>query len=166
MRLYSLPTTDNATFQKSVAIEANDLDTVDDAFYASTVFETFKGFQTNIPRFERYLLGSLRKRLVETPLMPERGNSRKAFYANKNKGVAWGLRLVDYRTNNPLLTVVVDKDGANYSYKSVIYNGATKEFEDSQSATQSLSDKNALLAFVQEKLTLDVAKFEVGTTAE
>jgi hypothetical protein len=162
MRLYSLPKTDNATFKKSVAIEENDLPTVDDSYYATTVFETFKGFETNIPRFERYILGSIRKSLVETPLMPERGNGRKAFYANKNKGVSWGFRLVDYRSNNPLLTVVVDKVGTQYSYSSVIYNPSTKQFEDSQSATNTASDKNALLNFVQEKLILDVAKFEVG----
>lgn len=159
MRLYNLPQTDNNIFNKSVDIEENKLQTVNDDFYSSTIYNSFDTFQKSVLRFENYIFGAIRKQLVETPLMPERGNRRKTFSASVNKGVSWGFRLVDYRNNNPLLTVVVDKDGTKYSYNSVLYNSKTKQYEDGILASKSASSTDKLLEFVVEKLQEDISKF-------
>jgi len=160
MRLYSLPQVDNTTFKKAIDIEEDKLTAVDETFYSSTIFNSQKDFERTVFRYEKYIIGKIRKDLVETPLLPERGNGRKTFLAKPNKGVSWGLRLNDYRNNRPLLTIVVDKAGSKYSYSSVLYNFQTNQFEDSITASKNIKDTSELLDFVVENLETDISKFK------
>ena len=151
--------TDNTTVLKAQKIIENDLDSVEEAFYADTVFASFKGFEQTIQNFESYIFGSIRKKLNNTVLLPSKGNERKILRPRKNKGIAWTMYFIDFRTKRPVLSVVIDKATTRYTYNSAIYDAQAKVYVDATSSSKTVTDKQGLLSFVLEKLNSDLDRF-------
>jgi hypothetical protein len=159
MRQFFEIKSDNAIIVKAQQIAKNDLDSVDETFYTDTVYGSYEGFEKTLRSFEGVIIGSIRKKLNDTVLLPSKGNERKILFPRKSKGIAWTMYFLDYRTNRPVLSVVVDKATTRYTYNSAVYDAAAKTYVEGTSSSKTVSDKEGLLNFVLEKLNADIERF-------
>jgi hypothetical protein len=150
---------DNAIIVKSQQIAKNDLDSVDETFYADTVYGSYAEFEKTMREYEGYIIGSVRKKLNDTVLLPSKGNERKILFPRKNKGIAFTMYFLDYRTNRPVLSVVIDKATTRYTYNSAVYDASAKTYVEATSSSKTVTDKAGLLSFVLEKLNADIERF-------
>jgi hypothetical protein len=157
-RFYQI-STQNEVVEKSLQIAKSDLDNVDDNYYAETVFGSRIEFEKSMKSFDNFIFGSIRRKIHETPLIPDRGATKKVLFPRRTKGVAFTFYLNDYKTNKPLLAVVVDKTESGYSYNSAVYDTQTKDYTDRTQALSTATTTNELLEFVVEKLNADIDDF-------
>jgi hypothetical protein len=157
-RFYQI-STQNQVVEKSVQIAKSDLDNVDESYYATTVFNSRNEFQKSMKSFDNFIFGSIRRKIHESPLIPDRGATRRVLFPRRQQGVAFTFYLNDYRTNRPLLTVVVDKNEEGYYYNSAVYDAETKDYVDRTQASIAAQNTSELLQFVTEKLNQDIDEF-------
>lgn len=151
---------ENPISEKLVAINKNIQSEVGSNYYATTVFETYEKYAFEMQSFTMKLVGSNSKKLVETPLIFVRGgNTKPVWSSTKNQGIAFGATLVDYVSKQPLIVFVIDKDGENYSYKSIIFDITTKTYVTGESKNSSCSSINDLIDFAMLNANLDIDKF-------
>jgi hypothetical protein len=153
-----LNATDHPVIAKLIEINNGETPAVD---YSTTVFETLSGYTRSMDTIGNTVIGSQLKNFVETPLVAERGNQNKTYFSAPEKGIGFGYIFIDYIKKNPLLVIVVDKDGTNYSYTSCKFNKETKTFEDGNSVETSIENVNSLVDFTINNLSEDVKSFNV-----
>jgi hypothetical protein len=153
-----LKTTDHPVIAKLIDINDGKTSSVD---YSTTVFETLDGYKKTMTNIDGNIVGSQIKNFVNTPLVAERGNQNKTYFSAPEKGIGFGYIFIDYIKKNPLLVIVVDKDGTNYSYTSCKFNKETKTFEDGNSVETSIENVNSLVDFTINNLSEDVKSFNV-----
>jgi len=157
-RFYQI-STQNEVVEKSLQIAKSDLDNVDDNYYAETVFGSRIEFEKSMKSFDNFIFGSIRRKIHETPLIPDRGATKKVLFPKRTKGVAFTFYLNDYKTNKPLLAVVVDKAESGYSYNSAVFDAQTKDYVNRTQASIAAENPNELLQFVTAKLNEDIDEF-------
>ncbi len=150
---------DNSLIKKLVQISEGTTDTVDNEYYSSTVFGTYKEYKSSMEVYENVLIGSTIKKVWNSVLIFEKGNDRKLYSCSENKGIAFGWVMIDYRTRVPLVCIVVDKDGSKYSYNSVTYDAKSKAYISSVSDSIKPKDTKTLLDFISASFNKDLDKF-------
>jgi len=153
-----LKATDHPVIAKLIEINNGETPAVD---YSTTVFETLSGYTRSMDTIGNTVIGSQLKNFVETPLVAERGNQNKTYFSAPEKGIGFGYIFIDYIKKNPLLVIVVDKDGTKYSYKSCKFNKETKTWESSNTVKASINDIKSLVNFTINNLSEDVNSFNI-----
>jgi hypothetical protein len=153
-----LKATDHPVISKLIEINNGETPSVD---YSTTVFETSSGYNNSMNIIGNSIVGSQLKNFVETPLVAERGNQNKTYFSAPEKGIGFGYIFIDYIKKNPLLVIVVDKDGTKYSYKSCKFNKETKTWESSNTVKASINDIKSLVDFTINNLSEDVNSFNI-----
>jgi hypothetical protein len=153
-----LKATDHSVIAKLIKINNGETSAVD---YSTTVFETSSGYTRSMDTIGSTVIGSQLKNFVETPLVAERGNDNKTYFSAPDKGIGFGYIFIDYIKKNPLLVLVVDKDGTNYSYASCKFNKETKTWENGNSVETSIENVKGLVDFTINNLSEDVKSFEL-----
>jgi hypothetical protein len=82
------------------------------------IFENFKSYDLQMSKLSDLLIGRVSKSMIETPLINERFNGSKIYSSEKDKGISFGMVLVDYRGGSPLMAFVVERDSDGFIYKS------------------------------------------------
>ena len=149
-----------ANTDKLVSLVKGNLEKVDAAYYASTVFGSEKDYLFRADYYNSQIVGKHSQKLWNNTLVFTRGNHKKVVTSQKEQGVAMGIVLLDYLSKAVQIAVVVDKAGDEYSYTATVYNKETKKFETAESKA-TCADFKALLTFFSDKLGLDIAKFNI-----
>jgi hypothetical protein len=154
--IINLKPEDHIVISKLIDINGGKTASVD---YSTTIFESLKTYNQTMSFFGNNIIGSQIKNFVETPLIAERGNQNKTYFSKPDKGIGFGYIFIDYIKKNPLLVLVVDKEGDDYKYSSCGFNKQTASWEDKKSVTTSVSSVNELMNFVITNLSEDVTSF-------
>jgi len=154
--IINLKAEDHAVISKLIDINEGKTSSVD---YSTTIFESLKSYNQTMNTIDGNIIGSQIKNLVETPLVAERGNQTKAYFSQPDKGVGFGYIFIDYIKKNPLLVLVVAKEGDDYKYSSCGFNKQTASWEDKKSVTTSASSVKELTDFVIINLSEDITSF-------
>lgn len=147
-----------ANTDKLVSLVKGNLEKVDAAYYASTVFENQANYNLKADYFDCQIVGKYKPLLWNNSLIFIQGNDEKVVGSAKDQGVALGVVLLDYITKEVKIAAVLDKDDAEYSYTATVYNKETKTFVTSESKL-ACADFKALLNLFSSKLGEDIAKF-------
>jgi hypothetical protein len=147
---------DHAVISNLINIYEGKTSSVD---YSTTIFESLKTYNKTMNSIEGNIIGSQIKNLVNTRLVAERGNENKTYFSHPDKGVGFGYIFIDYIKKNPLLVLVVDKDGSDYKYSSCGYDKESASWIDKTTTTINASNIKELLDAVIEKLSEDVLSF-------
>jgi hypothetical protein len=157
--LNNLSKIENEVASKLLDIFYGKQEKVEDGFYESTVFGSESNYDKLKNSMNGLVVGSVHKKIVETPLVFIRAKENPVFCSQKEQGIAFGFTLVNYKNNYPLLLVVVDKDGSKYKYKSMKYDVETNTFVDSISQSKSCADFDKLMKHVLDNLEEDVKQW-------
>jgi hypothetical protein len=157
--LNNLSKIDNEVASKLLDIFYGKQEKVEDGFYESTVFLSESNYDKMKNSINGSIVGSVHKKIVETPLVFIRSKENPVFCSQKEQGIALGFTLVNYTNNLPLVIAIVDKDGAKYKYKSIMYDVDTKTYIDSITSSKSCSDFEKLIKHINENLEKDVNKW-------
>jgi hypothetical protein len=153
-----LKATDHPVIAKLIEINNGETPAVD---YSTTVFETLSGYNNAMNNIDNSIIGSQSKNFVETPLIAERGNQNKTYFSAPEKGIGFGYIFIDYIKKNPLLVIVVDKDGTKYSYTSCKFNKETKTWGSGVTVKLVIKDVKALIDFTINNLSEDVKSYNI-----
>lgn len=126
--------------------------------YSKTVFESQENYDLKADYIDCQIVGKYTKLIWNNSLIFVGGNDAKVIASAKNQGVALGLVMIDHKSKDVRLAVMVDKDGTKYSYTSTVYDKTTKLFTTT-TVKEACADANALLALFSTKLGVDIAKF-------
>jgi hypothetical protein len=132
---------------------------VKDSFYSKTVFESQEKYQSLTGWLNGQVIGSVHKKMVETPLVFIRAKQQPVFTSSKNQGIAFGFTMVDYRSSTPLVIVTVDIVSGKYEYKSTKLDNESNKYVESEFSSVDCSDLKALVDMVLENLNNDVDKW-------
>ena len=157
--LSELKNIDNPMATKLVDLVNQNIPSVDDSTYETTVWESKENYGKKIGVLTSRLEGNFGKQLVETPLTFVRGQKGSVWSAQPGKGMTTGLVLFHYVTKTPLLLVLIDKETGGYSYKSLKLNSTTKQYESLTDETQSFTDFKDFIEFCGSKLSSDIETF-------
>lgn len=151
---------EDTTAEKLVAIFSGTETKVEDSFYASTVFESQEKYNELKGYISGQVVGSVSKKMIETPLVFVRGKEQPVFCSYPTQGIAFGFTLVDYRSSKPLVVATVDNVGAEYEYKSVKWDSVTNTYTESEFSSMVCEDFKTLIDMVLENLNNDVDKWK------
>lgn len=126
--------------------------------YSKSVFESQENYDLKADYIDCQIVGKHAPLLWNNSLVFDAGNDSKVMASAKEQGIALGLVMLDYKSKQVQIAVVVDKDGTKYSYTSTVYNETTKAYATT-TVKETCADIKALLAFFSAKLGEDIAKF-------
>ena len=155
----SLEKIDNKVAKDLLAIFNNTQPNVDEAYYASTVFETQDKYRNYNGVLNGAIVGPIQKQMVETPLVFIRAKQQPVFCSEKNQGISFGFTMVDYRSSESLVVVMVTKVDGGYEYKSIMLDKESNTFIDSETSVKACETIDDLLNHVSEYTAKDVAKW-------
>jgi hypothetical protein len=147
------------TSDKLLSILEGKQEEVTESFYTETVFESQEKYQSLSGWLNGQVVGTVHKKMVETPLVFIRAKQQPVFTSAKNQGIAFGFTMVDYRSSKPLVVSTVEKNGDKYEYKSIIFDKETNKYTESEFSSVSCSDLKSLVDMVLESLNNDVDKW-------
>jgi len=150
---------EDATAQKLVSIFKGTQPTVAQTVYSKSVFKSQQEYTSQSQYLNGQLVGSVHKKLVETPLVFTRGKEQPIFCSYPSQGIAFGFTLVDYRSSKPLVVAVIDLVSKKYEYKSIKLDKDTDKYVESEFSSVDCADVKALLDMVTENLNNDVDKW-------
>ena len=130
---------------------------VSEDYFGGTVFLNEYDFINSQKMISDFIVGSVKKPMIETPLIEEKGNNIKLYVSPKGKGIGFGLIFIDYRKKNPLLVLYVDKTQTGYSYESARFDNGT--WVDGLSLNFNASTLKEFLEDISENLDNDVRFF-------
>jgi hypothetical protein len=152
----SLGKIENTVSQKLLSIFTNKLEKVEQSYYSNSLFENQENYIKLSNQLNGRIVGSVHRKIVETPLVFIRGKENPVFFAGKDQGIDFGFTMVDYRTSQPLLIVNVEFKDSKFYYKSIIFNKESGQYITSLSKNKNCNDFNTLVDFVLEHLNTDV----------
>ncbi len=150
---------ENEASDKLLQIFEGKQDSVEDSFYAETVFKTQNEYGVLGSVLRGKIQGSFRAELVETPLTFVRGKEGPVFFSLKNQGIDFGFTLVDYRSSQPLVIVVVEFKDSKYEYKSIKFDSESNSYVDSEFSSQECDKFEDLSDLVLTNLDTDIKKW-------
>jgi hypothetical protein len=148
----------DANTDKLVALISSKQPVCPPDLYSKSVFASQENYDLTADYFDCQIVGKYAPLIWNNSLIFVGGNDAKVIASAKEQGVALGLVMLDYKSKQVQLAVVVDKDGTKYSYVSTIYDKTTKAFTTT-TVKETCADVKALLAFFSTKLGEDIAKF-------
>lgn len=140
-------------------IENNQIE-VEDSFYVTTIFESFKKYCIQTELFSNLIMGQFQKRLIETPLSFSRGKNSILFTSSFKQGVDFGGVLFHYITKQPLIIFTVTKESTKYMYNSLIWNEEQKTYIDKMSVNLTKTNLDTFYTTFFEALSQDISNWE------
>ena len=150
---------DNQIAKDLLSIFKGEQPKVEEGFYESTIFGSQVGYNSAMSYINGNIIGSVNKKIVETPLVFVRGNCTGIWSSSIGQGVAFGFTMVDYVSKKPLIVCTITKNADKFDYKSITWNKETSAYVDSINSSVDCTNINELLEFVSEKINLDIDKF-------
>lgn len=150
---------DNTIAKTLVSIVDQTLPAVEDAYYETTVYKSKQEYTKNQYQVRQAFTNHFTKELVETPLTFVRGNLGTVWNASAGTGITAGTVLIDYRTKNPLLLIVIDKNGTTYRYQSAKYNTTTNTYDQLTNKTKAAKSIEELAKFTSDNVAKDITTF-------
>lgn len=149
----------NPTSDKLVSIFNGTQETVAEDYYATTVFETQKKYDTIMSVFDGKACGLCNHSLVETPLIFVHSKFPCVLPSKQGQGIAFGVTLIDYISKTPYIVIVCNKSGAKYELKTLAYDLKTKTYKEG-SSTKSCDSTDKVFEFFQSSLSELINKFK------
>ena len=154
-----LKTIDNPTAKKVLSIFEGTQPKCPPQFYSKTIFESQEQYNSMKGYLNSQIVGSVSRKMIETPLVFIRAKEQPVFCSTPEQGIAFGFTIVDYRSSNILVIVVIDKLSDKYEYKSIMFDKTSNSYIDSEESVNSCADVKELLDKIIENLNSDVDKW-------
>ncbi len=127
--------------------------------YLDSVASTQENYNNYKGVLNGAIVGTVHKKMVETPLTFIRAKEQPVFCSGKDQGTSFGFTLVDYRSSTPLVIAVIRKSENGYLYSSIMLDKESNSYITSENLVKDCDSIKALTDYVSESVNLDVDKW-------